>query len=30
MDRLYLTPHPDHLPSGPLFEMWVNIDHAAS
>ena len=30
MDRLYLTPHPNHLPSGPLFEMWVNIDHAAS
>ena len=30
MDRLYLTPHPDHLPSGPLFELWVNIDHAAS
>ena len=30
MDRLYLTPHPDHLPSGPMFELWVNIDHAAS
>ena len=30
MDRLYLTPHPDHLPSGRMFELWVNIDHAAS
>ena len=28
--QLTLVPHPATPPSGPIFKMWANIDHAAS
>lgn len=30
MTTLLLIPHPDHPPSDPAFQLWVNMDHAAA